>query len=456
MKPNVLFLLIDTFRADKFFGKEKTSYTPNIDLLIKNGVYFDQAISCSDGTIFSWSGIFTGLHPFKTGIKSQGYKKINSNITSYFSILKNQGYNFYSYIPSLTDSLGIFPEWKNNDYSFDYYWNLSEGLGTKIINLLESKKMNEPWFYYIHVEDLHFPITLSKEFNNDKFGKSKYERKISAMDVWIGKILKKVNLKNTLVVITADHGAYIKAVNNANLKINLEVDGELQTHVRNLGNLIPKPLQPLKSKLFFFLERIRKKRKYQKIKDLELTPYEKRALLWQRSDVEHFLFDELVHVPLLFLGYNVKENTKVSQQVRIIDIFPTILDIIGIQNNNKDIDGQSLLPLIEGKQIPEEPAFMETHYLLEIESQDKIGIRTSQFKFFRDTNDPTKLVHLYDLKNDPFENNNIAKIKPDIAKKMEEILQEILQNSSPLPEDDEFDEEETKIIEDELKRLGYI
>jgi len=456
MKPNILFLLIDTFRADKFFGKEKTSCTPNIDSFIKNGSYFNQAISCGDGTILSWSGLFTGLHPFKTGIKSQGYKKINPNITSYFSILKSQGYTFYSYIPSLTTSLGIFPNWKNDDYSFDAYWNLSEGLGKKITDLLESNTMDDPWFYYIHVEDLHFPITLTKEFDDDKFGTSKYERKISAMDGWLGKIFEKIDLKNTLVIITADHGAYIKSVNNSNLNINLEVNGELQTHVRNLGNLIPKPLQPLKLKFFFFLEGIRKKRKYKKIQDLELTPYEKRALLWQRSDPEHFLYDELVRVPLLFLGYNVKNNVKVSQQVSIIDIFPTILDIIGIQNNDINVDGQSLLPLINGKQISEEPVYMENHYSISIKSQDKIGVRTSQFKFFRDRDDPTKLVHLYDLKNDPFENKNIAKTNPDISKKMEEILQNILKNSSELPEDDEFDEEETKIIEDELKRLGYV
>ena len=97
MKPNILFLLIDTFRADKFSGPEKTSKTPNIDSLIKNGTYFDQTVSCSDGTILSWAGLFTGLHPFKTGMMSPGYKKIDPNVTSYFSILKKQGYNFYSY-----------------------------------------------------------------------------------------------------------------------------------------------------------------------------------------------------------------------------------------------------------------------------------------------------------------------------------------------------------------------
>ena len=455
MKPNILFLLIDTFRADKFSGKGKTSKTPNLDSLITNGAYFDQAISCGDGTILYWSGLFTGLHPFKTGIKSQGYKKINSNVTSYFSILKNEEYNFYSYVPSLTNSLGIFPKWKNNDYSFDSYWNLSEGFGKKIIDLLQSIKSDKPWFYYIHIEDLHFPITISKEFDNEKFGKSKYERKISAMDIWLGKILEKVDLTNTLVVITADHGAYVPFTDDENSNINLEVNGELQTFVRNLGNLTPKSLEPLKSKLFFSLEKIRKKRKYKKIKDIELTPYEKRGLLWQRSDVELFLYDELVHVPLLFVGYNVKNNIKISQQVSVIDIFPTIFDIAGIKNTNHETDGQTLFPLINGQQLSEKPAYMETHYTISLKSQDKIGLRTSEFKYFRDRSNAKKLIHLYDLKNDPFENNNIAIDKPDIIQTMEEQLQKILKNTISLPED-ESDDAETKMIEDELKRLGYV
>ena len=82
MKPNILFIVIDSLRADKCYGNKKTSVTPNIDSFIENGSYFNQAISCGDGTILAWSGLFTGLHPFKTGIKSQGYKSINRNIQS--------------------------------------------------------------------------------------------------------------------------------------------------------------------------------------------------------------------------------------------------------------------------------------------------------------------------------------------------------------------------------------
>ncbi len=37
-KPNILFILVDSLRADKVFGKNKTSKIPNTESLIKNGV----------------------------------------------------------------------------------------------------------------------------------------------------------------------------------------------------------------------------------------------------------------------------------------------------------------------------------------------------------------------------------------------------------------------------------
>lgn len=70
MKPNIVLLIIDSFRADKFFDDKGTTKKPNIDYLIQNGTYFSQAISSADATILSWSGIYTGKYPFKTGIRS--------------------------------------------------------------------------------------------------------------------------------------------------------------------------------------------------------------------------------------------------------------------------------------------------------------------------------------------------------------------------------------------------
>ena len=104
MKPNILFLVFDSFRADKFYGKNKTSQTPNIDELIKNGTYFDQAVSVSDATLMSWSSLFTANYPTKTGIISSRFNKLNENIITYFQILKKEGYHFYGFLPTLSES----------------------------------------------------------------------------------------------------------------------------------------------------------------------------------------------------------------------------------------------------------------------------------------------------------------------------------------------------------------
>ena len=66
MKPNILLVVIDALRADKFFGDAKTSFTPFMDSLIEKGAYFKQAISTSDVTGKSMGSVFTGKYPFKT------------------------------------------------------------------------------------------------------------------------------------------------------------------------------------------------------------------------------------------------------------------------------------------------------------------------------------------------------------------------------------------------------
>ena len=38
MKPNILFIVIDSLRADRIFGRQKIANSPNIDYLIKKGV----------------------------------------------------------------------------------------------------------------------------------------------------------------------------------------------------------------------------------------------------------------------------------------------------------------------------------------------------------------------------------------------------------------------------------
>jgi len=65
----------------------------------------------------------------------------------------------------------------------------------------------------------------------------------------------------------------------------------------------------------------------------------------------------------------------------------------------------------------------------------------------------TKRVHLYDLKNDPFEDENIAEKNLNIVNQMEEIITKI-QKSSKISSNKNPDN--SLEIENELRKLGYL
>ena len=115
---------------------------------------------------------------------------------------------------------------------------------------------------------------------------------------------------------------------------------------------------------------------------------------------------------------------------------------------------QNLIELINDNNMLEKEIFLHTIPYEKKSSLDRIGIRSSKFKYFRNSTDSKKDIHLYDLKNDPYENNNIAKNNPSIIKKMENTLEEIQKNSSKLEEN--LNDEEDEIITEELKKMGYM
>ena len=461
IKPNILFLIFDSFRADKISGPDKNSLTPNFDYIKKNGVFFDHAVSSSDGSLLSYAGLFSGKHPFKTGMRSSKLTKL-IDTTSYLEFLKNYGYKLYGCMPKSSSFLEIIPEFENNEESFlDYGMSVFTDAGRITLDKLNSK-MREPWLFLMHTADLHFPITNPKGFEDEKFGSNNYEKQISAIDSWLGQILEKIDLEKTLVVIIGDHGSYIQALSKESLNVDFQDKGELQMKVLKISNKFPKFLEPLKLNLFLARENISRKRKEKKIKDLDLKPHEIRGLLHQRSNLERFLFDEKVRVPLFMIGPKVDQGMTISQQVRLIDVFPTICEIIGIPDKDEKIDGVSLYPLLENRKIGGLIAYMESSPAILIQPIIVIGIRTDKYKYFRNRYDSSKNVHLYDLENDPYEDNNIADKDKKTVGEMESILKKIingfsLEKGCSLEDvDDELRTEETNMVEKQLKRMGYI
>jgi len=451
-KPNIVFLIIDSFRSDKFYSDTKKIKNPFLNNLINHGSYFSNAISSSDGTILSWSSIFTGKFPFKTGIRSSKFNRLSPDTNTFFNILKKEGYHFYSYLPQLSETVGLFPKFENDDSYYDFYMGLTNGLGQAVLDQLK-KGLTEPWFFLIHSLDLHPPMIIDKKFDNDEYGENHYERKISEIDPWLGKISESLDFTKTLFIITADHGSYIKSVSRNGKQIDTDINVNSEMVLSKMGKKIPKFLRPLKDKLFFIREKIDKAKKDRTLKDLELKPHEMRALMSGRADKDHFLFDEKIKVPLLFIGKNILKGKKISQQVRTVDIFPTIFDLLGIKLD-EDIDGSSLINLMNGMDEDEKIAYIESNPLVLTESNDVIGIRTSKYKYFRDKTDPKNRIHLYDLESDPFEDFNIATTNMDKINKFEKALSNILKDfENNTDTEDELNSEKIQTV---LRKLGYV
>ena len=167
------------------------------------------------------------------------------------------------------------------------------------------------------------------------------------------------------------------------------------------------------------------------------------------------LFEETQQIPLLFLSNKVKKPMIIDNLVTGVDILPTLLNLLGLKHNDPNLDGRDLSPLFEDKKIVDIPIYIESGDTQERETGFLIGIRTADYKYHRARKDVHSSICLYDMKNDPFEENNIAKEQPEIVKNLEGILQDFLSIEKKIDRFEISDDEDQK-ISDELKKLGYL
>ena len=477
MKPNILFFLIDGLRADRCYGNKKTSVTPHIDSLIQNGVYFNQTICSAPVTPTALSSLFTGLYPSEAIILNNEIFTINQARKNYVQHLKEIGYTTHAFLPEATYLFEQGRIFQENVYKYPHTDTLFNGNGKLIVEKLKENHLRDPWFYYLHFYDLYVSSVFdvddggSKELSNKKYGDNKYDRILSAMDVWIGKILDNIDLRNTLVVLTADH-----ATERGDYDSNLEeyasscqkirtawepnpISKSISTSVKK----VPKILRPMKTYMSKSYSRHRSKTvenriqpEIEKIEKEDLSTYHKR-LKKSAAMIVFETFDDRFRIPLCFSGFGITSKYIISDQVRSIDVFPTIMGIINSADIH-NIRGRSLLPYLEGKKMNEVPVLIESISTSpKSNTANSIGIRTSQHKYFRDRNKSTKNVHLYDLSKDPLEEKNLADKLPNVVEKMENILNEIQsQKSFGYEKINELNDDEMQNIEKELRKLGYI
>jgi arylsulfatase A-like enzyme len=445
LKPNIIFLVVDSLRSDRFYGKEKSSFTPTLDKLRGEGVYFCQNISSADGTILSLNSIFNGVFPSVTGTREIKLHLKNQN---YLSSLIDEDYSIYSVMPKLTE---FSPLLNISSKTYSYFQgppaeSLFDGVGEKILEILNSP-MKSPWFFYIHLMDLHWPLIVPKKFDDERFGKDKYDRIVSSIDYYLKKFFDMLNLEETLIIITSDHGQPIPF----DEKDNTSFEPDLKLGLKVGKKIMPKFSHKFGASIFNKTREIIKNKRLH-VANQNLTEYEIRSRL---PPFIQSLFDENIRTPLLFSGYNM-ESLIIKQQTRNIDIFPTIFDLLGF-NHSKKIQGTSLLPLIRGDECKENPCYMHTIPHEKLSDNDQVGIRTSKYKYFRHARNSSLNIHLYDLTLDTLENKNIYQENLEKIHEMEKFMDKFSNfTTDEVTDNDVADTEEEAKIREELKKLGYL
>lgn len=132
----------------------------------------------------------------------------------------------------------------------------------------------------------------------------------------------------------------------------------------------------------------------------------------------HGLYDVTLHVPLI-IRYpgRIPAGKRVSGYNQHKDLVPTLLELADIETDI-DFDGDSLLPLINGEITSYESEF----YITECTWMRKHGWRTPEWKLIVALEPDFHYkppVELYNLIQDPDENENLADSHPDIVNVLE-------------------------------------
>lgn len=134
-------------------------------------------------------------------------------------------------------------------------------------------------------------------------------------------------------------------------------------------------------------------------------------------------FEESIRVPMVaYAPGMIQPDTTVEQMVQNIDIAPTLLNVAGIKPPQEPaMDGQSFLPLLEGKEVPwRDEILYEYHWEWNFPAvPTTLAIRDGRYKYIYyhgiwDKNG------FYDLKTDPHENVNLIRV-PHYQEKIEEM-----------------------------------
>ncbi|HUF02203.1 MAG TPA: sulfatase [Gaiellaceae bacterium] len=395
---NVLVYVSDALRVDHLgcYGARFLN-TRTIDELSAGGVRFDQAISAAPWTAPSTTSLVTGLYAHHHGYLHWD-AELDPTIETVFRAFSAHGYEVASFVFDTNYLFKDLPEAN--------VLGTSEALDGAFAWLRENRE--KPFLLYLHSWATHMPYDILHAERRDW---------LSAKQEVIDGIQS-----DSASALEGMREAYRQAVERQSEVLFASLLGELEA----LG--------------------LREDTVLAFTSDHGESWGERFAAKDDVKGVYHMhgatLYDEIVHLPLILSAPGRLESGVVPTQVRSVDLVPTLLDLAGLPGG--ELDGASLLPLIDGTETGDRSAVIAG---TDLGALTKLAVRMPPWKLILHVESGEAEAYRLDL--DPRERES----RPaDVPSELRDLVFRELESA----ERHELTEEEEATVAKRLSDLGYM
>ncbi|MFB6356223.1 MAG: sulfatase [bacterium] len=419
--PNVILIGIDTLRADHlgYLGYTRNT-SPNLDRLARESLVYERAHSTTSWTLPAFHSLMTGLSPKNHRVRTTN-DALSPAYTTLAELVNNEGYQTAGFIsaPYLEDTFGF-------EQGFDYYdESLSTGTNIGSHRNITSRRLtnkarfwlrnrsNSPFFLFLHYWDPHYDYIPPESY--DRVFYPEYDGDVNGLNIERSNKIHPGMPEDDLRQIVSLY------------------DGEIRWTDYQLG------------RLFDFLQ---KQGLYEESWIIVVGDHGDEFLEHGGKGHRHTLYQELIHVPLIIKRPGSREGRRISKNVSINDVFPTLVrQITG--ELPYPVDGKSLLTKDKNVSTKQRPIYATL-------TRDRGTLRTVRKGDWKLILDPADtLPQLYNVKEDPGESTNVFKQNPEVGKRMKHLLRNWKQSTTSRRGTDSR-AKMSKETRRKLKGLGYL
>jgi arylsulfatase A-like enzyme/Tfp pilus assembly protein PilF len=382
---SVVLITLDTLRADALGCYGGTVATPHIDQLARESVVFEQATATVPLTLPSHSSIMTGLLPVHHGVRDNGGFFLEPSFTTLAERFRSGGYATGAFLGA---------------WVLERRWGLAQGF------------------------DRYSDSFVDEEFQR------RGDAVVADALAWMAELPAERRFLAWIHLFDA-HTPYEAPEPFRSRYASQPYYGE----VAYVDELVGRVLRELD-------------RSGRREKTVVVVMADHGESLGEHGEPEHglFVYDATMRVPLL-IGTPWSLAGHNSSQVSSVDVFPTLLDLVGLAPE-PGIDGESLLPVLENPKLETRRiAYVETLFpLFHFGWHPLQGLRDGRYKLIQ-----ASATELYDLSSDPGEKRDVSAANGLRAERMRAALGSLAPPDQPAPERKALDAG----ARERLAALGY-